>query len=70
MTLLSGFVKSALFQFLQTGYDTIVFVLIVFGTARIAFARGTSARSIGGNGKDRMQTILTVIASQGVLYYG
>jgi hypothetical protein len=59
-------VRAALFQFMQTIFDTIVFSLIVYKTATIAAASGPLYHTAA----DRRQNIVSVIASQGVVYYG
>ena len=59
----SGPVLGAFFQFMQTGYDTIVFLLIIAKTASIAWANRSVHRGSGG------WNILKVIAAQGLIYY-
>ena len=59
-----GFAKSALFQFMQTAYDTIVFVLVLYGTSRIARDSQQSIIS-----RSRKHDLINVIAAQGIMYY-
>ena len=61
---LSGDIKSALFQFMQTIYDTIVFALVIFKAVSVAMSTGFGS-GVGVNG-----SVTKLLATQGILYYG
>ena len=55
-----------MFQFMQTIFDTIVFGTIIYRTATLTMASGRI--SIGAT--KRKEDILSVLASQGLIYFG
>ena len=62
-----GNIRAALFQFMQTIFDTIIFVLIICKALSAVLATKRAGR---GGPLFKENSVMAVIASQGVAYYG